>query len=171
MTEREDHANGFEAGQMTPQEAYIARTIEFFDDRALLDWIRDSSCLDEYRADPVVTELLSKNNKKPEQVERVGKMFETLVLKYWGAVDLRSEETHQIAEALFMKKLAIYADEKCQPFELCRMIGPLERMCDFPEWLGDMFNCCDWVEPYTERVDRRDLENEAIRLLGNWKTI
>jgi hypothetical protein len=107
MTEREDHANGFEVGQMTPQEAYIARAVEFFDDRALLDWIRDSDCLDEYRADPVVAELLPTNNKKPEQVERVAKMYETLVMKYWGPVDLRSEQTHQIAEALFMKKLAL----------------------------------------------------------------
>jgi len=156
---------------MTPQEAFIARTVEFFDDRALLAWIRKSGCLDERLADPFVAELFSINNKKRDQIERVGEIFESLLLKYWGPVNFHSDETNQIAEALFMKKLAMYVDEKCQPYELCRMVGPLERMCDFPEWLGDMFNCCDWVEPYTERVDRRDLENEAVRLLDNWKAI
>ena len=155
---------------MTPREAYVARAIEFFDDCALLEWIRESACLDEYRTDSDVAELLATNNKRPEQVERVGKKFESLVLKYWDPFDLRSEEANQIAEALFMKKLAMYVDEKCQPYDLCRMIGPLEHMCDFPEWLGDMFNCCDWVEPCTARVDRRELEDEAARLLANWKT-
>lgn len=32
------------------------------------------------------------------------------------------------------------------------MISPIEQAYDFPDWLGAMYDACDWIEPDTPHL-------------------
>ncbi len=40
------------------------------------------------------------------------------------------------------------------------MINPIEQIYDFPKWLGNIYNACEWIEPDTLPVDCKHLEDE-----------
>ena len=41
------------------------------------------------------------------------------------------------------------------------MINPIEQLYSFPDWLGNMYNVCDWIEPETKPVECSHLEAEV----------
>ncbi len=145
---------------MSPIEVFIARSICYCDDYDVLAWARSRSQLDEHADDPNVAILLSTNDKSARQVEQVESIFASIVKTNWPSFRLSSSNSEKIARSLFEGRLQEYIDELCRPWDVCRMIHPIEELFDFPRWLGRMFDACDWIGPDTESVDCRHLMDE-----------
>ena len=47
-----------------------------------------------------------------------------------------------------------------QALRCLQMISLIEQLYDFAEWLGNMYNACDWIEPETQISDCRHSEGE-----------
>ena len=69
-----------------------------------------------------------------------------------------SEEIENLSAKLLLKNLQSYLKEEISPNVLCRMIVNMEctflgaprsmptGVAYYPEWLGDLWNACDWCE-------------------------
>ena len=79
--------------------------------------------------------------------ESAGKILEKFIYIIWPEFSFDSEKTEIYAKRYFKKRLNEYLEGKCEPYDVCKMINPIEDIFHFPSWLGDMFNACDWIEP------------------------
>jgi hypothetical protein len=59
-----------------------------------------------------------------------------------------------------------YLAGEIPPYDLCRLVSPIEQVFDFPRWLGNLYNACDWIEPETKREDVPHLEDEVTAMLA-----
>lgn len=156
--------------RLSPTEVFVARSIEYCDDMDILNWVRETTHLDRFSEDHLVTELLSTNNKVKEQLDQVEPKFKYLIKKYWPDFQINHIDSELIAKSLFVERLGDYLAGKCNPWDICRMVGPIENFYDFPRWLGDMYNACDWIEPDAKPCDNRHLEGEIKVLLKQIQT-
>lgn len=151
--------------KLLPTEVFIAMSIEFYDNTDVLKWGRETTHLDHFAGDPFVPELLSINNKVQAQLDLVPKIFEYFIKKTYPDFQISHPDSEMIAKSLFEIRLRDYLDDKCRPWDVCRMIGPIENFYDFSEWLGNMYHACDWIEPNHKPVNCRHLEDEIKVLL------
>ena len=140
---------------MTVGETLIATSIEYCDRVELLEWVRSSGALDKVAGDPDVAMSRSTNHERKDQMDLVVPTFERIATEQFAETILSDAAAEHFARHLFECRLQEYLEKKCTPWQVCRMISPIESQFDFPDWLGDMYNTCDWVEPCTSRADCR----------------
>ncbi|GAB5482160.1 MAG: hypothetical protein Pars92KO_19170 [Parasphingorhabdus sp.] len=162
-----------ESGPIDPiVRVYVAIYIGYYHARQAIQKISDSIDSGTDTDDcQELFEIVSLNQKQRDQLERVEVLLKQFVDRTYPDFDLKSREGEAIAISFWMKRLQEYINEECKPWELCRMIGPIEDLYQFPEWLGDMYNSCDWVEPNTDRNDFEHLYKDCKRLLSEIKDI
>lgn len=146
----------------SPIEAYIAHSVAYFSDDDLIGWAVDYVGENEAWDDPDLIELTMLNRKQPRQVETACVLLKRSIQKQSPDFILSDRNAESQARHLFRLRLAAYLAEECKPYDVCRMVDPIEQLYDFPSWLGDMYNACDWIEPDTEPSGCRHLE-QAIR--------
>ena len=152
--------------EITPHHIFIAYEVYYFkfEDSKILEWVRGSKGITKKIGDLDVAELIRLNNKNPQQLKTVKNRFKQVYKKYWQS-ELSREDSEKIAKQLFMARLKEYIEENCKPNDLCRMITPIENNYDFPDWLGDMYNSCAWIDDNYESSMCRHLEADARQLL------
>jgi len=47
------------------------------------------------------------------------------------------------------------------------MVGPIEDLFDPADWLGGMWNACDWIDSLTKQADCQHLEDAIRECLSN----
>ena len=150
----------------SPLPAYIAYSVGYFDDRDLIAWVVEYLPTSEYFSDdPHLVELARLNPKQAQSVETAGGLLEAFVAKRWPGFDPRSPKSEFYAKGYFRRRLEEYLAETCTPWQVCRMIDPIEQIFDFPEWLGSMYDDCDWIEPDTQPSECRHLEDAVTQTL------
>ena len=142
---------------MSPTEIFLARSIEYCNDLDVLDWARSSPQLHGFVDADDAYELLTINSKRADQLRQVPVVLENLIRKYAPNFHLSDPSAEAKARALFEARLRDYVDESCRPWDVCSMVSPIEQLFDYPDWLGNMYNLCDWLGPSTEPVDCRHL--------------
>jgi len=73
-----------------------------------------------------------------------------------------------IAKDLWISLLARYVDGQGAPRDVFDALYRIEDLCNFPEWLGDMYNACDWSNETSRREDWPQIEDEARRLIATY---
>lgn len=151
----------------SPVPAYIAYSVGFYDDRDIVDWaLAYLPTSEHFSDDPDLLEISWINTKQVRNVEAAGMLLEKFIEKMWPEYELiGNAKAEHYARRFFKHRLESYADGKCSPWMVCRMVSPIEHFFDFPDWLGDMYDACDWIEPNTSRVDCRHLEAAVIQTL------
>ncbi len=144
----------------------LEKSVAFYDGIQLIEWARNTQYLDVYAEDGDVAELISTNNNVAKNVERSVVLFYGIYERYWGDLKVPSQYTECIARELFVKRLREYVDGECKPFNVCEVFKHIEPIFDFPSWLGDMYNACDWVEPNTVPADCPYLKEASEDLLS-----
>ncbi len=150
----------------SPLSAYVAHFIEYADDLDLIAWAVE--CLrtgEDFSADPYFIELASLNTKQPKSAGRAGVLLETFVKRHWPEFDLSDAKSERCAMRYFKSRLEVYLAGSCTPWQVCRMICPIEQAFDFPWWLGSMYDACDWIGPDAKPSDCRHLEGMVAETL------
>ena len=151
----------------SPLPTYIAYSVGFYDDRDLIDWVLAYLPASEHFSnDPDLQEIGWINTKQVREIENAGKILDNFVQKMWPGYELKgNSKAEHYAKRCFKRRLESYVEGDCSPWMVCRMISSIEHYFDFPDWLGGMYNACDWIEPNTPRVDCRHLEDAVIQTL------
>jgi hypothetical protein len=142
----------------SPLPTFIAYSVAYYSDQYLVDWAPQHAKDNPFLLDnEFFIQLVSINRKLPREVELAGDYLENFINDSWPDYDLGNPKAEGYAKRYFAKRLKQYLDEKCSPYEVCKMISPIEQIYDFPKWLGGMYDACDWVEPKHKHVDVRHL--------------
>ena len=150
--------------------AFLALDIQYFTERQVLDVCRMAAETDASLYDEIsFCDLISLNDKEPSELCRVRELLASLIAVLFPEFDLSDASSEVMARELFTRRLESYRDEGCTPWELCRMVQPIEQRFEFPEWLGDMYGACDWIEPNHQAADCRHLAGCATETLQQLK--
>ena len=148
----------------SPLPTYIAYEVEFYRDKDLVEQAIKYVPESEYFEDNHnLIELAALNTKDSRQTETAGLLLSKFVYSQWPEFDLKGEKAEVYAKNYFKYRLQQYIDHSCKPYDLCRMVSPIEQLYDFPVWLGNMYNACDWIEPETNSEDCPLLLSEVER--------
>ncbi|MDJ0613828.1 MAG: hypothetical protein QNJ29_09125 [Rhizobiaceae bacterium] len=127
---------------MDIHEAYFACRTCYFDDRRLLDWVRNEATADELSKYEFLTDLKHLNDKKLKNNGELVYAFENFYVETWSKPSVRENE--DVIRKLYVQRLREYTVGKCRTIDVCKMderVGIL--MWDFEgqemrHWFGDL---------------------------------
>ena len=150
----------------SPLPTYIAYKVGYFTDSDLIEWANAYLPNSIYFTDnPDLIELMLINTKVKNELEKAGTCLKNFIDKQWPKFNLSSSKAEMYAEKFFMSRLKEYLADRCRLYDVCKMISPIEQIYDFPDWLGNMYNACNWIEPETLPADCKYLEPEIEKTL------
>ena len=149
-----------------PLPIYIAYEVEYLNDREIIEWAIEYLPMSEYFSDDSnLIELVSINTKLIRDVEKAGSYLSNFISRQWPEFDIKNCKSELYAKKYFHQRLRQYLEGQCRPYDVCKMIPAIEQLFDFPAWLGNMYNACDWIESDTKPADCRHLELEIEETL------
>ena len=77
----------------------------------------------------------------------------------------RPRSLEDCGKAVLKARLERYLDSEDLPSTVCRMVSGIEQRFDYPKWLGDLYNVCDWSEEDSTREEFPWVKQEAERLV------
>jgi len=138
----------------SPFPTYIAYSVGYLTDLDLIEWAVGYVPSSEHFADDVdLIELASLNTKESRCVARAGPLLKSFVTRLWPAFRLDGAKTERYAKLYLKRKLEQYLAEMCNPNDVCRMVHPIQKVFDFPSWLGSMYDACNGIEPDAAATD------------------
>lgn len=150
----------------TPLQIYIAYEVEYLDNRELVEWAVKYLPSSEYFGEDFdLMELVSINTNNIREVEKAGSYLSGFISRQWPKFNFKGSKAENYAKEFFHQRMKQYLEGKCRPYDVCKMVSPIEQLYDFPDWLGNMYNACDWIEPETKPDDCRYLEGEIEKAL------
>ena len=135
--------------------ARVALAIHYWEPRDVFEW---AETLVRATPDSPVIGLLRERGRIQRGGSSLESLLDDLVAIVAPGFDLRSPAAEALAKSLLQARLEVYLAGQCQPWEVCRMIQPIETLYDFPDWLGSLYQACDWIGPASLPVDCRHLE-------------
>ena len=150
---------------MSPSEVLVGYEIQYLDEKRVLAWAQEYAAghSDIPSESPLLEMLWHKPNGDTSPFRRLhGDFVETQSPGF----DPKSPDGESCARSMFTSRLREYLSGECQPWDVCRMISLIEQLYDFPDWLGRMYDACDWVEPNTKRDEHPQLAVEVRQHLG-----
>ena len=152
---------------MDPVRLLVAFELGAVDEVALIDWAVTSLVDENFAAHVEVAELARLNPRRQESREEAGPLFRSLLQRLDPAFDIRGAAAEEIAKEILAETCQALLDGRARPYDLCKLVSPIENLYDFPRWLGDLFNACDWVEPSTPIACAPALPDEVKRFLAS----
>lgn len=150
----------------TIEQILLEHTVGFISDVDVIRWAE--SVLEEgseLSFESELVELASLPSGAPRRREEAAAILRRLAESVAPDCDLSSKESEAHAQACFRSVCESLVAEEIAPWELCRLVSPLEQLFSFPEWLGDFYSQCDWLGPDTRPVDARHLYEYAKEYL------
>lgn len=145
----------------SPAQAFAAFNLGYFDNGDIVRFVIGYlGARPRAREHNLLNEIARINQRKPDDVFRASALLAEHV-KVVGKHDI----SEQFAKALLKRRLEEYLHGQCAPWAVCRMISPIEGAFDFPDWLGNLYNVCDWTDERTPREANPHLRHEAEKLL------
>mmetsp|Transcript_22483 Transcript_22483/g.36414 ORF Transcript_22483/g.36414 Transcript_22483/m.36414 type:complete len:162 (+) Transcript_22483:3093-3578(+) len=111
-------------------------------------------------------EICDALRRNPFDAERVTDCIERLVSEEFTDFQISGTQAEQFARTMWENRLSTYLNGNQPPVYICLCVTPLEMLFDFPDWLGQMFDACDWVQDVHTRSDCPMVAAESKRLLG-----
>ena len=146
----------------SPLPIWIAHELSYLDDQGLIEWaVREVPKFDWHADNEILLELISLNPGRRESREQAGPILKRFIDSMWPEFDIRSPKATRYAQMWFGKRLREYIDGECDPWYLCRMVSPIEQIYDYPDWLGGLYDACDWLDPDSQSRDCPHLADEA----------
>jgi hypothetical protein len=150
-----------------PQRRLIERELEMVSDADLVRWAMSAIEHDpQLASQPDIVELASLPTSNPRKCESAGMLLRRAVLDSDADFDISSREAEAHARAAFLILCEKFVGSEMRPYDLCKMVSPIEQLFDFPEWLEDFFNACDWCEPESTRGDFDHLVEYAAQYIA-----
>ena len=80
---------------------------------------------------------------------------------------LRQPRPKQFLKTSWIDFLRSYLNGERSPYDVMIVTQTIETYCDFPAWLGNMYNVTDWVEQEATRSQHPSIEKEAQRIIDD----
>lgn len=149
----------------SPSQAYVALTISYWSNADVIEWaVQRLQCSSSDGTEDKIQDIAWINTKQKHEVEKAGELLESYIHKDGGNLKFSNYEND--AKQMLSHRIQQYLNGDCQPYDLCQMVSPIEHFYDFPDWLGDLYNSCDWCEPDSHPSDFRHLEKTANEVLN-----
>jgi hypothetical protein len=150
----------------TVVQILLEHEIGFVSDAAVIGWaeaVMESGSELSFNSDLIALACLPANDRR--RSEEAGLILRRLAETTAPGYDLSSKASEAHALSCFRAAVELLVAEKIRPYELCRLVQPIEQLFRFPEWLGNFYNECDWLEPETQPVEARHLYEYAEEYL------
>jgi hypothetical protein len=147
------------------KEALTAFTLGYFDEPGLVEFV--STYLDanpELYSDGNLAEIVCLNRNNPDSFGKVGGLLARYVRSIDRDFDAIRDADESLGKRLLKARLELYLSGSCAPSAVCRLVSPIETTFDWPSWLGNLYNACDWIDDNYE-PHRKGLRDEAKRLV------
>jgi hypothetical protein len=132
----------------SPEEVYISFLLGSITGQEIIDWATENYNLNvEPALRDSIFEIASLSKRIEEEINEAENLLKQLIEKHFPAFEKHKE---LLAIELLRIKCQMLLEGKIKPYELCRLIVPIEQEFNFPKWLGNLYNVCDWCEPETE---------------------
>ncbi|HEV2506862.1 MAG TPA: hypothetical protein VGV39_27570 [Mesorhizobium sp.] len=153
-------------GHENPTTVLIAREINAISDLDIIIWANCHRASESYADDADFLDLTRSNPRNESNLGRARQHLGELVRRRFPAFSLTSKEGEEIARSIFLRRIEGYLEDASKPFQTCLMLAPIESLYDYPEWLGDFDNGCDWIDQHTRREDAQHLHDVIAVLLA-----
>ncbi|TIO11057.1 hypothetical protein [Mesorhizobium sp.] len=138
-------------GHEDPKTALVAREIEAISDVDIAGWANRHTAPPSYAEDAAYVQLARCNPRNAVNLAKAQGLLRSLIARCFPDFNDKSDEAKEIARKLFLRRIRTYLDGELEPFQVCRMVSPIEDRYDFPDWLGDLYNGCDWMDENATR--------------------
>jgi hypothetical protein len=152
-------------GNEDPRTVLVAREIEAISDADILGWAGLHVALPNYAADANCLQLVRSNPRNAFALGKAHGHLESLIAPQFPDFNDKSLEASEVAREMFLRRLRTYLQDDIEPFRVCRMVSLIEARYEFPHWLGDLYNACDWVDERTTREHASHLRDAIEQIL------
>jgi hypothetical protein len=150
-----------------PEKRLVERELEIASDVDLVRWAMSALADDAALAlDPDIVELASLPTGDVRKCESALALLRRAVLASNPGFELSSKEAEAHAREAFIVFCRRFVAGDLGPYEFCRVVNPIEQLFDYPPWLGNFYNECDWCEPESTRRDFDHLVEYAARYVA-----
>ena len=149
------------------QEAQTALLAGFIDEFSLVQVV--IAYLDanpELYGDGDLAEIAHLNQKRRDAVLRAPPLLTAYIVRAFPDFDPKRDASHSMGRAFLKRLLEGYLRKEYEPWEICRHVSSIEWIYDYPEWIGNLYNACDWVGEGATRECHRAIEEEAEILVA-----
>lgn len=144
----------------------VAREIEAISDVDIVGWANRHKVARVYSDDADYVQLVRCNPRNAVNLAKAHGHLRSLIARYFPDFNDKSDEAKEIARKLFLRRIRTYLDSDLDPFQVCRMVSPIEQKYDFPVWLGCLFDACDWMHESTTREQALHLRQAIEQILA-----
>lgn len=144
-------------GHEDPVTVLVASEIEAISDVDIVGWANRHTALPGYAEDAAYVQLARSNPRNAVNLAKAHGHLRSLIARCFPDFDDKSDQAKEIARKLFLRRIRTYLDGELEPFLVCRMVSPIEERYDFPHWLGDLYNGCDWMDEIATREEASHL--------------
>jgi len=149
----------------SPGEIYVLFILDSITGQEIIDWATEYySANNQYILKESIFEIASLSKRDEEEIDEAGKLLKQLIEKHFPDFE---EQKELMAIEILNVKCQQLLEGNLKPYEVCRLIAPIEQEFNFPKWLGNLYNVCDWCEPNTVPNDFLISEVKARQLALN----
>ncbi|TPM31522.1 hypothetical protein [Mesorhizobium sp. B2-3-4] len=157
----------FLEGHEDPVTVLLAREMEAITDSDIVDWASRHTASPTYADDEDYLQLLRCNPRNAPALGKTPGHLKSLVARRFPDFNDGSAQAGEVARKLFLRRIGTYLQGDIEPFQVCRMISFIEQKYNFPPWLGDLYNACDWMDEGTTREQASHLAEAIEQILSD----
>ncbi|PDQ17340.1 hypothetical protein CN311_30525 [Mesorhizobium sanjuanii] len=157
----------FLEGNEDPRTVLVAREIGAIFDADIVGWAGVHTAPPDYADDPDYLQLVRCNPRNALALGKVHGLLKSLIERRFPDFNEKSLETGEIARKSFLRRLRAYLQGDIEPIQVCRMASLIEQTYEYPHWLGDLYNACDWVDERTTREQASHLRDAIEQILAD----
>lgn len=151
----------------TLEEVELAFAIEYFTAVELIAAVEAVvDATPELHGVDALVEIVRLNRKQQAAVDRAPIMLGAYLAAHPTAPEDRPRSLEACGKGLLKARLQRYLASEDLPATVCRMVSPIEHWFDYPVWLGNLYNVCDWTDEKTPREGFHEIRDEAERLVN-----
>lgn len=148
-----------------PCQVLVEHELGAISDVQLIEWACEVLSTDGPLADDLtVAELAGLAPQVQSDLDLAGGYFRSIIQKHFPDFAFQSPDGIRWARETLRRRCDDYIQQRITPDEFCRVVSPVEQHFDYPSWLGDLYNACDWIDGHTKREDVPYLADEARRV-------
>ncbi|WP_292869209.1 hypothetical protein [Mesorhizobium sp.] len=150
-----------------PITVLVAHEIKAISDADILGWAALHVAPPSYADDLDYLQLVRSNPRNAVALGKAHAHLRSLTARHFPNFNERSAEAGRMAREIFLRRLRIYLQDDIKPFHVCRMVSPIEARYDFPNWLGCLYDACDWTDERTTRAQAPHIRDTIEQILAD----
>jgi hypothetical protein len=131
----------------------------------LIEWASDVLASDDPLTDDLtIAELATLHPQVQSDLDLARSYFRSIIQSHFPEFSFQSPEGIRWAQETLKRRCEDYLKGRVTPYEFCRIVSPIEEHFDYPNWLGNLYNACDWVDEQTKPGTVPTLADEAKKI-------